>query len=153
MAPLSLKVNGQTHPLDVDPDMPLVWALRDHLDLMGTKYSCGIGECGACTVLMDEQPERSCSISVADSQGTEILTIEGLGSPEKLHPVQQAWRDEEVAQCGYCQPAQILTAVNLLENTPRPTAAQIAAGMSDVLCRCGTYQRIKRAVARAAGEG
>jgi len=136
----------------VDPDMPLVWALRDHLDLKGTKYGCGIGECGTCTIVMDGQLERSCSLSVADAQGAEIRTIEGLGAPDDLHPVQKIWQEEEVSQCGYCQPAQILTAVNLLETTPHPTADQIAAGMSDVLCRCGTYHRIKRAVARAAGE-
>ena len=127
MAAISLRINGTTHQLDVDPYMPLVWALRDHLDLKGTKYSCGISECGSCTVLVDGQPERSCTFTVSDAVGTEVTTIEGLGTPEKLHPVQRIWQEEEVAQCGYCQPGQILTAASLLANNPRPTEEQIAA--------------------------
>lgn len=149
MADLTLKINGKTHRLDVDPDTPLLWVLRDHVGLTGTKYSCGIGECGSCTVHLDGEPERSCSLPVSDAVGSEITTIEGLGL-QQLHPVQQAWIDEQVPQCGYCQPGQMMVAAAFLENHPDPTEDEIAAGMNDVLCRCGTYQRIKKGVARAA---
>ena len=149
MADLTLKINGKTLRLDVDPDTPLLWVLRDHVGLTGTKYSCGIGECGSCTVHLDGEPERSCSLPVSDAVGSEVTTIEGLGLQE-LHPVQKAWIDEQVPQCGYCQPGQMMTAAAFLENHPDPTDDEIAAGMDDVLCRCGTYLRIKKGVARAA---
>jgi isoquinoline 1-oxidoreductase alpha subunit len=152
MADLTLKINGTTHRLDIDPDTPLLWVLRDFLQLTGTKYSCGIGECGSCTVHVDGETVRSCSYPVSDAAGTEVTTIEGLGL-QGLHPVQKAWIDEQVPQCGYCQPGQIMTAVALLENNPDPTEDEITAGMNDVLCRCGTYPRIRRAVARASKEG
>lgn len=149
MADLTLKINGKTHRLDVDPDTPLLWVLRDRLGLTGTKYSCGIAECGACTVHIDGEPERSCSFPVGDAVGSEVTTIEGLGLQE-LHPVQQAWISEQVPQCGYCQPGQMMTAAAFLENHPDPTDEEITAGMKDVLCRCGTYPRIRKGVARAA---
>jgi aerobic-type carbon monoxide dehydrogenase small subunit (CoxS/CutS family) len=151
VAELTLKINGTTHQIDVDPDTPLLWALRDQVGLTGTKYSCGIGECGCCTVHIDGETARSCSIPVSDAVGSEITTIEGLGL-QGLHPVQQAWIDEQVPQCGYCQPGQIMTAVAFLNDHPDPSDQEITAGMNDVLCRCGTYQRIRRAVARAAKE-
>lgn len=151
MAELTLKINGTTHRIDADPDLPLLWALRDLVGLTGTKYSCGIGECGCCTVHLDGETARSCSIPVSDAVGSEITTIEGLGL-QGLHPVQQAWIDEQVPQCGYCQPGQIMTAVAFLNDHPEPGEQEITAGMNDVLCRCGTYQRIRRAVARAAKE-
>jgi len=149
VADLTLKINGTTHHLDVEPDTPLLWVLRDHLGLTGTKYSCGIGECGSCTVHIDGKTVRSCSYPVSDAVGTEVTTIEGLGLQE-LHPVQKAWIDEQVPQCGYCQPGQIMTAAALLEDNPDPTEDEITAVMNDVLCRCGTYPRIHRAVAKAA---
>lgn len=152
MARLTLHVNGSDHALDIDPDTPLLWALRDRLDLKGTKYSCGIGECGSCTVLIDGVAERSCQVSAGDAAGGKITTIEGLGEGG-LHPVQKAWIQDEVPQCGYCQPGQILTAVALLEKTPHPTDGQIEAEMSGVLCRCGTYQRIRGTMRRLAKEG
>jgi aerobic-type carbon monoxide dehydrogenase small subunit (CoxS/CutS family) len=151
VAALTLMINGTTQRVDVDPDTPLLWVLRDHLGLTGTKYSCGIGACGACTVHLDGETARSCSIPVSDAVGSEITTIEGLGL-QGLHPVQQAWIDEQVPQCGYCQPGQIMTAVAFLNHHSDPDEREIAAGMNDVLCRCGTYQRIRRAVARAAKE-
>jgi len=149
VADLTLKINGTTHHLDVEPDTPLLWVLRDHLGLTGTKYSCGIGECGSCTVHIDGKTVRSCSYPVSDAVGTEVTTIEGRGLQE-LHPVQKAWIDEQVPQCGYCQPGQIMTAAALLEDNPDPTEDEITAVMNDVLCRCGTYPRIHRAVAKAA---
>ncbi len=149
MAQLTLSVNGKSHTLDIDPDTPLVWVLRDHLGLTGTKYSCGISECGACTVLVDGAAERSCSMPVSDAVGTKITTIEGLAGTE-LHPLQKAWIEEEVPQCGYCQPGQLMTAAGLLNRNPNPSEKEIVAEMSDVLCRCGTYLRIKKAVARVA---
>jgi len=152
VAELTLKINGETHRLDVDPETPLLWVLRDRLGLTGTKYSCGIGECGACTVHVDGKPTRSCSHPVGDVVGGEVTTIEGLGRGEP-HPVQKAWIAEQVPQCGYCQSGQIMTAAALLEGNPHPGEDEIVAGMNDVLCRCGTYRRIRRAVARAAKEG
>jgi len=152
MAQLTLRVNGKSHSLDIDPDTPLVWVLRDHLGLTGTKYSCGISECGACTVLVDGAAERSCTMPVADAVGSEITTIEGLGVTE-LHPLQKAWIEDEVPQCGYCQPGQLMTAAGLLKRNPNPSEEEIVAEMSDVLCRCGTYIRIKRAVAKAVAGG
>jgi len=152
MAQLTLRVNGVVHTIDADPDTPLVWVLRDHLDLTGTKYSCGISECGACTVLIDGAAERSCTMPVSDAVGSEVTTIEGLGVTE-LHPLQKAWIEEEVPQCGYCQPGQLMTAAGLLNRNPHPSEEEIVAEMSDVLCRCGTYLRIKKAVAKTVKGG
>lgn len=152
MAQLTLRVNGVVHTVDTDPDTPLVWVLRDHLGLTGTKYSCGISECGACTVLVDGAAERSCTMPVSDAVGSEVTTIEGLGVTE-LHPLQKAWIEDEVPQCGYCQPGQLMTAAGLLNRNPHPTEEEIVAEMSDVLCRCGTYLRIKKAVAKTVKGG
>ena len=144
---ITLKVNGQSRSIDADPDMPLLWALRDFLDLKGAKYGCGIGACGACTVQVDGRAMRACVVPLRSVVGAEIRSIEGLGGE---HPVQQAWLEEQVPQCGYCQTGQIMQAVALLEANPRPTAEQIREGMNGVLCRCGTYPRIEAAVQRAA---
>ena len=152
MSAVTLKINGQSHSVDVSPDMPLLWALRDKLNLVGTKFSCGIGICGSCTVLINGTPMRSCTIPAASMAGAEITTIEGL-DPEGKHPVQVAWNAEDVPQCGYCQAGQVLTAAALLERNPDPTDAHIDAAMSGVLCRCGTYPRIRKAIKRAAREG
>jgi isoquinoline 1-oxidoreductase alpha subunit len=152
MAQLTLRVNGVSHTVDADPDTPLVWVLRVHLGLTGTKYSCGISECGACTVLVDGAAERSCTMPVSDAVGSEVTTIEGLGVTE-LHPLQKAWIEEEVPQCGYCQPGQLMTAAGLLNRNPHPSEEEIVAEMSDVLCRCGTYLRIKKAVAKTVKGG
>ena len=149
MSDLTLKINGNDLRVDVPPDMPLLWALRDILDLTGTKYSCGIGTCGTCTVLIDGAPMRSCVVPAVSAAGTEITTIEGL-DPDGNHPVQRAWNDEDVPQCGYCQSGQILAAVALLAKAPEPNDDEIDTAMSDVLCRCGTYPRIRKAVKRAA---
>jgi len=144
---ITLKVNGETKAIEADPEMPLLWALRDLLGLRGAKYSCGIGACGACTVHVNGNPMRSCVVPLKAVAGDEVRTIEGLGGE---HPVQQAWLEEQVPQCGYCQTGQIMQAVALLEKTPRPTDQQIREGMNGVLCRCGTYPRIAAAVRRAA---
>ena len=152
MSAVTLQINGQSHTIDVSPDMPLLWALRDKLALVGTKYSCGIGVCGSCTVLVNGLPMRSCTIPAASMAGSEITTIEGL-DPEGAHPVQVAWNEEDVPQCGYCQAGQVLTAAALLERNPDPTDEDIDAAMAGVLCRCGTYPRIRRAIKRAAREG
>jgi isoquinoline 1-oxidoreductase subunit alpha len=149
MSALTLHVNGTDHEVDVDPNMPLLWALRDVLNLTGTKFGCGIGMCGACTVMMDGQATRSCITTVSAGAEKTILTIEGL-SPEASHPVQQAWLAEAVPQCGYCQPGKIMSTVALLEKTPHPNQADIEAAFDDHLCRCGTYVRIRRAVQRLA---
>ena len=152
MASLTLVVNGQRRVVDVSPETPLLWVLRDTLNLTGTKFGCGIAQCGACTVLVDGEPVRSCQFSVQDAAGAQITTIEGL-STDGSHPVQQAWVAEEVPQCGYCQSGQILSAVALLRKTPKPSDTDIDAAMSGVLCRCGTYNRIRRAIHRAAKGG
>jgi aerobic-type carbon monoxide dehydrogenase small subunit (CoxS/CutS family) len=152
MASLTLVVNGQRRVVDVSPETPLLWVLRDTLNLTGTKFGCGIAQCGACTVLVDGEPVRSCQFSVQDAAGAQITTIEGL-SADGSHPVQQAWVAEEVPQCGYCQSGQILSAVALLRKTPKPSDTDIDAAMSGVLCRCGTYNRIRRAIHRAAKGG
>jgi isoquinoline 1-oxidoreductase alpha subunit len=152
MAAITLTVNGEEHALDVSPDTPLLWILRDTLGLTGTKYSCGIGLCGACTVHVDGEAIRSCVTPVSEVAGKGITTIEGL-SPDGSHPVQQAWAAENVVQCGYCQPGQIMAAAALLAKNPNPTDADIDTAMSGNLCRCGTYQRIRRAIHRAAEEG
>jgi isoquinoline 1-oxidoreductase alpha subunit len=150
MSKVTLRINGAQHALDVPPDMPLLWTLRDVLDLTGTKYSCGIGVCGTCTVLMNGIPMRSCMMPAISAAGAEITTIEGL-DPDGEHPVQRAWNDEDVAQCGYCQTGQILTATALLERDSDPDDEAIDAAMSGVMCRCGTYPRIRKAIKRAAG--
>ena len=144
---ITLKVNGVTRTLEAEPDMPLLWALRDFLGLKGAKYGCGVGACGACTVLVNGRAMRSCAVPLKSLEGDEVRTIEGLGGN---HPVQLAWLEEQVPQCGYCQSGQIMQAVALLERTPRPTSEEIRAGMNGVLCRCGTYPRIEAAVRRAA---
>ena len=149
MSDVVLKINGQDRHIDVPSDVPLLWALRDILDLTGTKYSCGIGTCGTCTVLINGMPMRSCVIPAASAAGAEITTIEGL-DPEGNHAVQRAWNDEDVPQCGYCQAGQILTAAALLARTPEPDDEDIDTAMSGVLCRCGTYTRIRKAIKRAA---
>ena len=149
MTRISLKINGKDHTLDVPPDMPLLWALRDKLNMTGTKYGCGIGLCGTCTVLVDGEPVQSCRRSAVKVAGLEITTIEGL-SPDGSHPVQRAWHEEDVPQCGYCQGGQILTAAALLEKNPKPDDAAIDKAMSGNLCRCGTYFRIRKAIKLAA---
>jgi len=149
MTQLTLKINGDSHSLDVPDDMPLLWALRDKLNLVGTKYGCGMGACGSCTVLVNGSPVQSCRIKATSLAGKEITTIEGL-SVDGSHPVQRAWHDEDVPQCGYCQAGQVLAATALLTRIPRPNDADIDSAMSEVLCRCGTYPRIRKAIKRAA---
>ena len=144
----NLSVNNKQYSVDVEPETPLLWVLRDSLELTGTKYGCGIGQCGACTVLIDGVAVRSCSRQVSRAVGTRITTIEGL-SPDGTHPVQLAWKELDVPQCGYCQSGQILAAVALLTKKPKPTDADIDAQMTNA-CRCGTYHRIRQAVHRAA---
>ncbi|HLT90450.1 MAG TPA: (2Fe-2S)-binding protein [Woeseiaceae bacterium] len=149
---MKLEINGKAHELgDIDPSTPLLWVLRDTLGLVGTKYGCGIAQCSACTVHLDGQPVQSCRLPVGSIGNRPVRTIEGLAEDdETLHPVQQAWIDEDVAQCGYCQAGQIMSAVALLERNPRPTDADIDAAMGRHLCRCGTYIRIRKAIHRAA---
>ena len=149
MPPISLTVNGRRHTIDASPEMPLLWALRDKIGLTGTKYGCGVGQCGSCTVHLDGGAVRSCQTPVGSVGARAITTIEGL-SPDGTHPVQRAWVAEEVAQCGYCQSGQIMAAAALLRATPRPGDAEIDAAMAGILCRCGTYDRIRRAIHRAA---
>ncbi|CAG0979780.1 MAG: (2Fe-2S)-binding protein [Rhizobiaceae bacterium] len=146
---MRLTVNGTVIEIDADPDMPLLWALRDLAGIKGPKFGCGIAACGACTVLIDGQPARSCSLPVGGVEG-EVTTIEGISSDGVLHPVQQAWLDEQVAQCGYCQTGQIMSAVALLDEIAEPTDAQIDDAMGGNLCRCGTYPRIRAAIKKAA---
>jgi isoquinoline 1-oxidoreductase subunit alpha len=152
MALITLSVNGQEYSLDVEPETPLLWVLRDHLGLTGTRYSCGAGLCGACTVHVDGEAVRSCTWPVSAAAGRQVVTIEGL-SPDGSHPVQQAWLAENVCQCGYCQPGQIMAAAALLARTPDPGDDEIDAAMANNLCRCGTYPRIRRAIHRAAKGG
>jgi aerobic-type carbon monoxide dehydrogenase small subunit (CoxS/CutS family) len=151
MLKFSLTVNENQHAVEVQANTPLLWVLRDHLALTGTKYSCGIGVCGSCLVLIDNMPVRSCTTRIAEVAGSRITTIEGLGA-ETTHPVQAAWAHERVSQCGYCQPGQILSAVALLRRNPNPSDAQIDEAMRHNLCRCGTYLRVRRAIRRAAEE-
>jgi isoquinoline 1-oxidoreductase alpha subunit len=143
---ISLNVNGKVHKLEVSDDTPLLWVLRDGLKLMGTKYGCGIGECGACTVHVDGKAERSCSITVGEVKGKKITTIEGLSAN---HPVKRAWIKEQVVQCGYCQPGIIMQVAALLAEKPTPDADKIIGKMDDVICRCGTYPRIKKGIQTA----
>lgn len=152
MARLTLLVNGRQHSVDVPPEMPLLWVLRDTLGLTGTKFGCGRSLCGACTVLLDQEAVRSCQVSAQAAAGRRITTIEGIAEKGD-HPVLRAWVEDEVPQCGYCQPGQIVEAVALLAKHPDPTDAQIDAAMEGVLCRCGTYGRIRRAIHRAARGG
>ncbi len=152
MANLTLLVNGRRHAVDVEPEMPLLWVLRDTLGLTGTKFGCGASLCGACTVLLDESAIRSCQLPVKEAVGHRITTIEGLAEKGD-HPVLKAWVEDEVPQCGYCQPGQIIEAVALLAKHPDPTDAQIDLAMDGVLCRCGTYGRIRRAIHQAAKGG
>ncbi len=151
MPTYDLQINGQQFTVQAEAQMPLLWVLRDLLGLTGTKFSCGMGLCGSCTVLIDGEPTRSCVTLVDSAAGKTITTIEGL-SPDGSHPLQKAWMEEHVTQCGYCQPGQILNAAALLQKHPHPSDADIDAAMSDVLCRCGTYQRIRKAIHRAAEE-
>ncbi len=148
---IELKVNGRDVSVDVAPETPLLWVLRDSLHLTGTKFGCGIGQCGACTVHLDGEPQKSCQIPASSAAGRAVITIEGL-SEDGNHPVQRAWIAEQVPQCGYCQSGQIMRAVSLLAKAPKPTDEQIDETMSENLCRCGTYQRIRRAIHRAAGQ-
>ena len=147
---ISLKVNGKEHKLDISPDLPLLWAIREHLKLTGTKYGCGKGLCGSCTVHVEGKAVRSCQTTVGDVQGKGITTIEGI--PEG-HPLKQAWIKEQVAQCGYCQPGQIMQAADLLSHDSDPSDKRIHEAMDGNLCRCGTYSRIKNAIRLAAREG
>lgn len=148
---VTFKVNGETRRVDVDPDTPLLWVVREQLKLTGTKFGCGIAQCGACTVHLDGVPVRSCSTPVSFADGSEVTTIEGVAEPDgTLHAIQQAWIDEQVPQCGYCQSGQIMSAVALLKETPDPTDEDIDAAMSGNICRCGAYGRIRKAIKAAA---
>ena len=146
---MKLKVNGTDHVVDVEPDMPLLWVLRDELGITGPKYGCGIAQCGACTVHMDGEAVKSCQIAAEDVSG-EIVTIEGLGTPDALHAVQSAWVEHQVAQCGYCQSGQIMAATALLAENAKPNDTEIDNAMGGLVCRCGTYQRIREAIHAAA---
>ena len=147
---VTITVNGTQHQLDIEPETPLLWALRDVMGLTGTKYGCGIAQCGACTVHINGQPIRSCSVPIASVDSASITTIEGL-SPDGKHPVQQAWIAEDVPQCGYCQSGQIMAVAAFLKDHPSPTDADIDANVTNI-CRCGTYERIRRAIHRAADQ-
>jgi isoquinoline 1-oxidoreductase alpha subunit len=146
---MKLTINGKTHDVDADPDMPLLWAIREHVGLTGTKYGCGIAQCGACTVHVDGAPMRSCSVPVGAVQGRKITTIEGLAAGGTLHKVQKAWVEHDVPQCGYCQSGMIMAAAALLKAKPKPTDADIDAAMTNI-CRCGTFQQVRAAIHSAA---
>ena len=150
MGKISLKVNGKTHTLDIDPSTPLLYILRNDIGLQGPRFGCGLGQCGACTVIIKGRAVRSCITPASTVQGAEITTLEGLSANGKLHPIQQAWIDEQVPQCGYCQNGQIMTTKALLDRNPNPTDAEIRQGMNATLCRCMTYYRIHSAIKRAA---
>ena len=147
---ISLTVNGKRYDVDVPPDMPLLWVIRDTIGLTGTKFGCGLAQCGACTVHLDGEAVRSCMTAVSNAAGKKVTTIEGL-SPTSSHALQTAWIAEQVPQCGYCQSGQLMSAAALLAKKPKPSDADIDAAMSGNICRCGTYQRIRRAIHRAAG--
>jgi isoquinoline 1-oxidoreductase alpha subunit len=147
---ITLTVNGQEHSLDVAADTPLLWVIRENLGLIGTKFGCGMSLCGACTVHLDGAPVQACVTPVSSAAGASITTIEGIANGDQLHPVQQAWIDEQVPQCGYCQSGQIMSAVALLRDNPQPTDADIDTAMSGNVCRCGMYSRIKRGIQRVA---
>ena len=149
MAAISLTINGKKQTLDADPQMPLLWAIRDVAGLKGTKFGCGMAQCGACTVHVNGTPTRSCVTPVSTVANKRITTIEGVGTEANLHPVQQAWIEEQVPQCGYCQSGQIMAAVALLKDKPTPTDADIDNAMRGHICRCGTYLRIRKAIHRA----
>ncbi len=146
---IKLLINNQEHNLDVASDTPLLWVLRDTIGLTGTKYGCGIAQCGACTVLMDGEAVRSCSLPVSQAEGKKLTTIEGL-SKDRSHPLQQAWIEEDVPQCGYCQSGMIMTAAAFLAKHPKPTEEEVVQAMNGNLCRCGTYSRVRKAILRAA---
>lgn len=146
---VSFRVNGTARTVDVPSDMPLLWVLRDTLDLKGTKYGCGVAQCGACTVHVNGAPTRSCSVPAVSLEGASIITIEGL-SPDGTHPLQRAWEELDVPQCGYCQAGQLMSAAALLARSPKPDDAEIDAAMNGNLCRCGTYERIRQGIHRAA---
>ena len=146
----TLNVNGQSRSVDVAPDTPLLWVLRDTLELTGTKYGCGVGQCGACTIHLNGVPARACMTPVSTVGRMKVTTIEGLAENGKLHPLQQAWTELDVAQCGYCQPGQLMTAAALLKDNPKPTDADIDGAMAGNICRCGTYTRIRQGIKRAA---
>lgn len=147
---LKFTVNGINHEVDVDPDTPLLWVLREQLSLTGTKFGCGMAQCGACTVHLNGAPIRSCVMPARAAEGQQVTTIEGLARDDSLHPLQQAWIDEQVPQCGYCQSGQLMAAAALLETDPQPDDAAIDAAMSGIVCRCGTYSRIRKGIRRAA---
>ena len=149
---ITITVNGQPRSIEVEPDMPLLWAIREGFGLTGTKFGCGIAACGACTVHIDGRAQRSCQVQVSAAEGAQIVTIEGL-SPNSSHPLQKAWVTEEVPQCGYCQSGQIMKAAELLASNPKPTRQQIVTHMDGNICRCGTYNRIIAAIQRASREG
>ena len=150
--PTRLKIDGNVHTVDADPETPLLWVIRDYLNMTGTKFGCGVSQCGACTVLMDGRAIRSCVTPLRSVGDSEIMTIQNRTDP-LLKKLQQVWIDEDVVQCGYCQPGQIMTAVGLLRSNPHPSEAEIVAAMEGNICRCGTYNRIKAAIAAAAKEG
>lgn len=152
MARFTINVNERDYPINVSPDTPLLWVLRDLIGLTGTKFGCGIGQCGSCTIHLNGNAVRSCVLQVGKIQGRSVTTIEGL-SPDQSHPLQKAWIQEQVPQCGYCQSGQIMQAATLLERNPAPTRDEIIRHMDGNLCRCGTYERILRAIERASKEG
>lgn len=148
MAKIEFTINGKEQTVDIDPSTPVLWVLRDHLDLVGTKYGCGIAQCGACTIHLDGEAVRSCVLPISSVQGQKITTIEGL-SQDGDHPLQKAWMEHDVPQCGYCQTGQIMSAAALLKNVPNPSDAEIDTAMNGNICRCGTYTRIKTAIKMA----
>jgi len=152
MAVFKINVNGQTHSVEAEAEMPMLWVLRDLMGLTGAKYGCGIGSCGACSVLINGEDARSCQTPIGDVGNKKVTTIEGLGSESHLHPLQKAWVDHDVPQCGYCQTGQIMSAAALLSKHPHPTDAQIDDALGSHICRCGTYTRIKEAIKMAAGD-
>jgi isoquinoline 1-oxidoreductase subunit alpha len=149
MAAIRLSINGKTHNIDIEPETPLLWAIREQVGLTGTKYGCGVAQCGACTVHVNGEPVRSCVVPVSQAVGKKITTIEGLAAGGKLTKVQKAWLDHDVPQCGYCQCGMIMAATSLLAKTPKPTDAQIDAAMTNI-CRCGTFQQVREAIHAAA---